>query len=95
MYFCYSYPYTYTQLSDYLLDIEGKKFSYFHRKLLTKSLDGNRVELLTVTSAREVEEKKVIVVMARAHPGESCSSWVLKGFLDFITSENKEAEELR
>lgn len=30
--------------------------------------------------------KKGVVVTARVHPGETNSSWMMKGFLDFITS---------
>ena len=36
-----------------------------------------------------------IVVTARVHPGESNSSWMCKGFLDFITSDDPDAEILR
>ena len=43
VFFSYSYPYTYTQLTEYLQEIEKKKLNFFHRKMLTRSLDGNRV----------------------------------------------------
>lgn len=86
VYFSYSYPYTYTRLCEYLEDIDKKKYDYFHKKLLTRSLYGNRVELLTITSPHDNSEKRAIIIMARVHPGETCSSWVLQGFLDFIVS---------
>lgn len=103
---------------------------YFHRDLLTKSLDGHRLDLITITSldgmidnpAKEElasdlfpdgpksrsrifkmgpscssssslnlggnrsnsDEKKYFIVTARVHPGETASSYVLDGFLDFI-----------
>lgn len=39
--------------------------------------------------------KRIIVVMARVHPGESNSSFVMEGFLRFITGGTEEAKELR
>ena len=35
--------------------------------------------------------KKIIIVTARVHPGEPNSSWMMKGFMEFITSENSVA----
>ena len=36
--------------------------------------------------------KKVVVVSARVHPGESQSSWMMKGVLDFITGPDTVAK---
>lgn len=33
-----------------------------------------------------------VVISARVHPGESNSSWICKGLLDFLTSEHEEAK---
>lgn len=33
--------------------------------------------------------------MARVHPGETNSSFMMQGFLKFITSQTKDARELR
>lgn len=41
------------------------------------------------------DNKKVIIVMARVHPGETNSSFVVQGFIKFITSQQPEAKELR
>lgn len=38
------------------------------------------------TSREEQIKKKVVVVTARVHPGESQASWMMKGLLDYITS---------
>lgn len=107
---------------------------YFHRDLLAKSLDGHRLDLITISSldgmvdnptqedlASELfpdgpksrsrifrmcpnglslsslslggshlgaEGKKYFIVSARVHPGETFSSFVLDGFLDFILCEH-------
>ena len=69
------------------------------RSTLCKTLAGNKVDLITITEkapALEVAKRKGVVVTARVHPGESNSSYVMKGLLDLLTSEdNKEAELLR
>ena len=42
------------------------------------------------------KEKRVVFVSARVHPGETPSSFVLKGFLDFILKEDDiRAQKLR
>lgn len=32
------------------------------------------------------QNKKIVVIMARVHPGESNSSFMMQGFIKFITS---------
>jgi murein tripeptide amidase MpaA len=39
--------------------------------------------------------KKYILVCSRVHPGESNSSYIMQGFLDFITGNSSEAIDLR
>jgi cytosolic carboxypeptidase protein 2/3 len=33
-----------------------------------------------------------IVLSARVHPGESNSSWMCKGLIDFLTGDSEEAQ---
>jgi murein tripeptide amidase MpaA len=55
--------------------------------------------LLTITekgTQEEIANRKGIVITARVHPGESNSSFVMKGIIDFLTSsDNIEAISLR
>jgi len=66
---------------------------------LCKTLSGNRVDFLTITekgTPSEIANRKGIVLTARVHPGESNSSFVMKGIIEFLTSEdNIEALALR
>lgn len=39
--------------------------------------------------------KRIVIVIGRVHPGESNSSYVMEGFLRFITGQSLEAKELR
>jgi murein tripeptide amidase MpaA len=62
-------------------------------------LGGNQLDVLTITekgSPEEIKKRKGVVITARIHPGESNSSFVMKGIIDFITSpESIDAELLR
>ncbi|KAL2094064.1 hypothetical protein ACEWY4_011376 [Coilia grayii] len=102
-YLAHCYPYTYTKLWAYLSAIEhSPKLSSFCKiRTLCRSLAGNLVPVLTVTSPshrrgeREAAHKPAIVVTARVHPGETNSSWVMKGIIDFLLSDSPDAKLLR
>ena len=48
-------------------------------------------EIGTITD-KDDTSKKGIVVTARVHPGETNSSWMMKGLLDFITGPSNTAK---
>lgn len=100
VYFAHSYPYTYTELQDYLMEIQRHptKSSFCKLRLLCRSLAGNNVYYLTVTAPQteeETQKKRAVIVSARVHPGETPSSWMMKGFMDFITGDSVVAKKLR
>ncbi|XP_037695864.1 cytosolic carboxypeptidase 2 isoform X1 [Choloepus didactylus] len=100
-FFAHFYPYTYTDLQCYLLSVANNPIQSQFCKLRTlcRSLAGNTVYLLTITnpsrSPQEAGAKKAVVLSARVHPGESNSSWIMKGFLEFILSNSPDAQLLR
>ncbi|CAF3671099.1 unnamed protein product, partial [Adineta steineri] len=102
-YFAHCYPYTYSDLQDYLNGIQGDriKSQYCKQKVLCRSLAGNFVYMLTITSppvlspVPEQQLKKGVVISARVHPGETNSSWMMKGLLDFLLSDSADAKLLR
>ncbi|XP_062850737.1 cytosolic carboxypeptidase-like protein 5 isoform X2 [Trichomycterus rosablanca] len=132
-YFAFCYPFSYTECQDMLLQLDQRLLSsshalgpcspadslYYHRELLCYSLDGHRVDLLTITSCHGMLEereprleklfpdhstprphrfagKRVFFLSSRVHPGETPSSFVFNGFLNFILNqEDPRAQMLR
>ncbi|OPJ69067.1 cytosolic carboxypeptidase 3 isoform C [Patagioenas fasciata monilis] len=99
-YFAHCYPYTYSNLQEYLVAISKdpvkSKFCQIH--ILCHSLAGNIVYVLTITNSSkssEVTKRKAVILTARVHPGETNSSWIMKGFLDYILGDSSKAQLLR
>jgi len=124
VYFAFTYPYTYKELQANLAKLEKKHSVshldfpglmalpntgiYFHRELVTRSLEHRRLDLLTITGMNNIQEekepmlanlfpeqscsnrphkfnnKKIVFISARVHPGETCSSHVMNGFIKFL-----------
>ncbi|KAF3849609.1 hypothetical protein F7725_019328 [Dissostichus mawsoni] len=119
-FFSFCFPFSYSESQEMLQQFD-KSFTnaaqlspssapdsvYYHRELLCHSLDGNRVDLLTVTNCNGMQEereprlpklfpdtntprphrfssKRVFFLSSRVHPGETPSSFVFNGFLNFI-----------
>ncbi|XP_056640119.1 cytosolic carboxypeptidase Nna1-like isoform X3 [Diorhabda sublineata] len=101
VYLAQSYPYTYSDLQDYLLDLSTHpvKSTFTTIRLLCKTLAGNNVQYVTITSSsvpgEPPKKKRAIVISARVHPGETPSSWIMKGIMDFLSSDCSSAKELR
>ena len=54
------------------------------------------IPLITITNPYvPIEKKKYIIAVARVHPAETVGSWVMEGFLRFISSKHPEAIKLR
>jgi hypothetical protein len=51
--------------------------------------------MLTITSPGKQKAKRGIIFTARVHPGETVGSWMIKGVIDFLLSEDGEAKSLR
>ncbi|XP_065831156.1 cytosolic carboxypeptidase 2-like [Oscarella lobularis] len=100
-YFAHSYPYAYSDMQDYLkaLAKDSLRSQFCKQRILCRSVAGNLVHLLTITSPSssliEAEAKQAVVVTARVHPGETNGSWMMKGFLDFVTGNSTDAKILR
>ncbi|KAL6107044.1 agbl2 [Pungitius sinensis] len=100
-YLAHCYPYTYSHLQCYLRNISSNAAvaSYCTLRVLCRSLAGNAVYVMTITSRgggrRAGCTKKAVVVTARVHPGETNGSWMMEGFLDFLLGDSEDAQLLR
>lgn len=103
VYFAFCYPYSYSDLQNDLEQYDlrfasGDGNIFYKRELLCSSLDQRRLDLITITRNGDEtrKSKPVVFVSARVHPGETPSSFVLKGFMDFILKEDDlRAQKLR
>ncbi|CAG4941108.1 unnamed protein product [Colias eurytheme] len=102
VYVAHCYPYTYSDLQEYLSRLQAHpvKSTYSKLRLLCRTLAGNNVYYLTVTAPQnqnemEQKKKKAVIITARVHPGETPASWMMKGFMDYLTGDSSQARELR
>lgn len=69
---------------------------YYKREELCRSICGLPIWVITITRESIRRTKKpVIVITSRVHSGETPSSLVFKGILEFLLSDKKEAKLLR
>eukprot|EP00730_Choanoeca_flexa_P002349 TRINITY_DN11017_c0_g1_i2.p1 TRINITY_DN11017_c0_g1~~TRINITY_DN11017_c0_g1_i2.p1 ORF type:complete len:1094 (+),score=218.82 TRINITY_DN11017_c0_g1_i2:60-3341(+) len=105
-YLAYHYPFSYTDnqhwLNEMIAACHKQALPIVHRQLLCATMAGNRCELLTITDTssaavleRAIDDRPVIVLSARVHPGETNSSWMMKGAVEFLLSSHSDAQELR
>ncbi|XP_058264110.1 cytosolic carboxypeptidase 2 isoform X1 [Hemibagrus wyckioides] len=100
-YLAHCYPYTYSDLQHYLQGVvsDPARAMYCKVRVLCRSLAGNSVYVLTITAPcgtwQERRNRRAVVVTARVHPGETNSSWMMQGFLEFLLGKSPDAHLLR
>jgi murein tripeptide amidase MpaA len=66
---------------------------------MCQSIAGNNVDLLIITTFgcdyEEVKKRKGIMISSRVHPGESGSSYMMKGMIDYLVGPSLGARMLR
>jgi hypothetical protein len=101
VYLAHCYPFSTRDLAVHLdsLEQDPARRRLLRRTVLCRTLAGNEMEALCITSpagsAEEQAARPVVVLSARVHPGETNSSWMMKGALDFLTSSAPDAAALR
>ncbi|ELK13834.1 Cytosolic carboxypeptidase 3 [Pteropus alecto] len=99
-YFAHCYPYTYTNLQEYLSGINNDpvRSKFCKIRVLCHTIARNMVYVLTIATPlknADSRKQKAVILTARVHPGETNSSWIMKGFLDFILGDSSDAQLLR
>jgi hypothetical protein len=100
LYFAHCYPYTLTDHWKHMASIQSSPagLMYMSRSLLCYSEGGNPCEVVTINEtlpADQVDERPVIVLTSRIHPGESNASWLMRGVLEGLLSDAPRSAELR
>ena len=98
IYMTHFYPYTYTYLCHRLHTLQSQ-CNYMTRQPLCYTRSGNLCELLTITdynsSVSDIQNRPVIVLSSRIHPGETNASWMIDGLIQYILSNANEAQYIR
>ncbi|KAK2841772.1 hypothetical protein Q5P01_011972 [Channa striata] len=106
-YLAYHYPYTYSALKTHLKvlqkSVDPAKV-FFQQQILCSTLSGNTCPVITITACpasrtwkdmQQLRNRPCVVLTGRVHPGESNASWVMKGTLDFLCSNDPVAQCVR
>ena len=66
---------------------------------LCKSLGGNSLDYVIITNFEAADEdiakRKAVILTGRVHPGESNSSFIVEGMLQFLVGDSDVAKRLR
>ncbi|KAH6939291.1 hypothetical protein HPB50_016772 [Hyalomma asiaticum] len=98
---CYvanSFPYGFSLLKAHLklwLNSYDHTSIFLERQELCRTMAGNPVPLLTITAQPLELSRPHVLLMARVHPGETNSSWIMKGIIDFLLSDKPVAQRVR
>lgn len=94
----FSFPYSFTDLLRYLNTKEQEikvKEIVFNRKVIGKTLQGRKLEELTITSiGKKKSKKKTIFISSRIHPGEIQGSYILEGLINYLLNDSEVGAKL-
>uniref|UniRef100_A0A8D8R903 Cytosolic carboxypeptidase 1 n=1 Tax=Cacopsylla melanoneura TaxID=428564 RepID=A0A8D8R903_9HEMI len=101
-YLAYHYPFTYSTLLTNIWKM-SKSFNprtvHFSCDPLCDTLNGNQIPVITLTATdnviNRIEDRELIFLTSRVHPGESNASWLLDGILRFLTGNELSGAKLR
>ena len=100
VYVAYTVPYTYSQVQTHIEFLKGLDDENYYNFLRYESAGVSRggvdVPVIKVTSVEKgKKEKPIIVVISRQHSGETHSSFIVHGLINFLLSKDFTANKLR
>ena len=103
VYFAHCYPYSYSRLQTEMgyLQRDTRASAHLRRDLLCTSKAGNRVDVLWIsdqlhqTTPQQLATRPIVLLSGRVHPGESGSSFVVRGAIHWLLSDHPLAIEHR
>lgn len=96
----YTVPYTYTQMQSHFRQIrevaETSPFQFIKFSTIGKSNGGVDLPLLKITNQdKKKTNKPIIVILGRQHSGETHSSFIIHGLINFLLSRDIQAFKIR
>ena len=88
------FPFSYTKMQAYTESVKGS--DWCEKSIIGLSEQDRDIVLLTITNpAIPVADKEIIYIIGRQHAAETSSSHMLKGMIDFLISDDPDAERMR
>ena len=92
LYFARSMPYTYSGLLNFL----NISSPYIKVKSLCNTVSGVSIPKVIITNFKVPKKlKKYVLVVGRMNPGETVSSYIIEGLVNFLLSEHLDAKRSR
>jgi hypothetical protein len=88
VYLAYAIPYTYSNLTRDIAKWRASNPNLVTVQSLCHTVGGRSCPLLTIDSNPDDKSKKCIFLTGRIHPGETPSSLVLNGLINFLLSDS-------
>jgi uncharacterized repeat protein (TIGR02543 family) len=88
------FPFSYTEMQTYTNTVDASPWAV--KSILGSSQNGGDIMLIKITNSSIPDvDKKVIYIIGRQHSSETSSSHMLKGMIDFLISDNPDAQRMR
>ena len=87
-------PYSLSDLNLHLNELRSLQAPFLKLSNIGKSIGGLNIPIVKVTSVGDTV-KPVIMIMGRQHSGETHSSFIIHGLINFLVSRDRKAIELR
>jgi len=88
--YAYFTPYDYARQQTFIKQVQ--KFEQCEHTVLTKTIDNNAIDLLTI--GEPGISKKAIWIIARQHPGETMAQWFTEGVINQLLAQDSRSHQL-
>ncbi len=90
----YAHPFPFSRLLQLMARISDREYATVQN--LSTTAEGREIRMVSITDPDVPDEgKKNILIMAMQHAGEDAGGYLLEGLIDFLLSEDPEAQQAR
>ena len=101
--FSLAQPYSLARYNEHVKSILDKNLPYVSIDTIAHTIQQRPCQMLTITNPSNLEREpyddrpppKTIVILGRVRASEAPSSFIIQGFIDFLTSDHEIANSLR